>query len=330
MKILVTGGAGYIGSHACKALANEGFQPVAYDSLVRGHRALVKWGDLVVGDIHDTKALADVFLHYRPEAVLHFAAFAYVGESVDNPAKYFHNNVAGSLQLLRIMLEHGVNRIVFSSTCATYGVPPSVPITENTVQVPTNPYGLSKLMVEQILQSYSSAYGIRAMILRYFNACGADPAGETGELHDPEPHLIPRVLRAAAGDIDELEIFGTDYATRDGSCIRDYIHVSDLADAHVAALRLLLAGGKTTALNLGIGTGFTVREVIRAAERVTNCKVALKESPRRVGDPPELVADSSLAQRILEWRPRFADLDEMIRSAWNWDNHKHDRPPLQI
>ena len=320
MNILVTGGAGYIGSHACKALAANGFRPVVYDSLVRGHRSLVKWGDLVVGDLCDSEALGDVFRRYRPEAVLHFAAFAYIGESVEHPARYFDNNVGGSMHLLRVMLEQGVRQVVFSSTCATYGVPRSLPITESCEQAPTNSYGLSKLMVEQILRSYSEAYGMRAMILRYFNACGADPAGEAGELHDPEPHLIPRVLQAAAGDIEMLEIFGTDYPTRDGTCVRDYIHVSDLADAHVAALRVLLAGGETRALNLGIGRGFTVREVVGAAERVTGRSVMLRESPRRVGDPPELIADSSLAATILGLRPRFTNLDEMIQTAWNWHN----------
>ena len=322
MNILVTGGAGYIGSHACKALSANGFQPVVYDSLVRGHRSLVKWGDLVVGDLHDSAVLGDVFRRYRPEAVLHFAAFAYVGESVEDPQKYFHNNVVGSLNLLRAMREHAVRNIVFSSTCATYGAPPSLPITESSEQIPTSPYGVSKLMVEQILRAYSDAYELRAMMLRYFNACGADPAGETGELHDPEPHLIPRVLDAATGHLETLEIFGTDYPTRDGTCIRDYIHVSDLADAHVAALRVLLAGGETRALNLGIGTGFTVREVIRAAERVTGRSLKVRESPRRAGDPPELVADSSLAARVLDWRPRFTDIAEMIQTAWNWYQRK--------
>ncbi|HSR05796.1 MAG TPA: UDP-glucose 4-epimerase GalE [Bryobacteraceae bacterium] len=320
MNILVTGGAGYIGSHACKALAANGFQPVVYDSLVRGHRSLVKWGDLVVGDLHDTETLAGVFRRYQPAGVLHFAAFAYVGESVEHPQKYFHNNVGGSLQLLRVLLEHGTPPIVFSSTCATYGVPRTLPITETSEQDPTNPYGLTKLMVEKILRAYSEAYGLRAMILRYFNACGDDPAGEIGELHDPEPHLIPRVLQAAAGNLEALEIFGTDYPTRDGTCVRDYIHVSDLADAHVAALRLLLAGSETRALNLGIGTGFTVREVIRAAERVTGRSIAVRESPRRPGDPPELVANSSLAASVLGLRPRFTNIEEMIQTAWAWHN----------
>jgi len=320
LNILVTGGAGYIGSHACKALAANGFQPVVYDSLVRGHRSLVKWGDLIVGDLHDAETLAGVFRRYQPAGVLHFAAFAYVGESVEHPQKYFHNNVAGSLQLLRVLLEHGTPPIVFSSTCATYGIPRSLPITETSEQDPTNPYGLTKLIVEKILRSYAEAYGLRAMILRYFNACGADPAREIGELHDPEPHLIPRVLQAAAGNLEALEIFGTDYPTRDGTCVRDYIHVSDLADAHVAALRLLLAGSETRALNLGIGTGFTVREVVRAAERVTGRPVRVKESPRRPGDPPELVANSSLAASVLGVRPRFTNIEEMIQTAWAWHN----------
>ncbi len=318
MNILVTGGAGYIGSHACKALAANGFQPVVYDSLVRGHRSLVKWGDLVVGDLHDTEALAAAFRRYQPVGVLHFAAFAYVGESVEHPQMYFHNNVGGSLNLLRVLMEHGTPPLVFSSTCATYGIPRTLPITETSAQDPTNPYGLTKLIVEKVLRSYADAYGLRAMILRYFNACGDDPDGEIGELHDPEPHLIPRVLEAAAGKLDALEIFGTDYPTRDGTCVRDYIHVSDLADAHVAALRLLLAGSETRALNLGVGTGFTVREIVRAAELVTGRSVPVKESPRRPGDPPELVADSSLAASVLGVRPRFTNIEEMLQTAWAW------------
>jgi UDP-arabinose 4-epimerase len=241
----VTGGAGYIGSHACKQLAASGFHPVVYDSLVRGHRCLVKWGDLVEGDIRDRALLKDTFQRYRPEAVLHFAALAYVGESVLDPAPYFETNIGGTIQLLAAMMEHGVARIVFSSTCATYGNPESVPISEQSPQAPTSPYGVSKLVVERILQVYSQAYGLRAMMLRYFNACGADPEGEIGEMHTPEPHLIPRALMVAASREGALDIYGTDYPTRDGTCIRDYIHVADLARAHLAALRLLLEHGPT-------------------------------------------------------------------------------------
>ncbi len=318
MNVLVTGGAGYIGSHCCKLLAANGFQPVVYDSLIRGHRSLVKWGDLAVGDLADREALAGAFRRYRPVAVLHFAALAYVGESVTEPAKYFMTNTAGTLHLLAVMLEHDVKKIVFSSTCATYGAPAIVPITEQTPQAPTNPYGMSKLFVERILQAYSAAYGLRAVMLRYFNACGADPDGELGELHDPEPHLIPRALLATTGGETTLDIFGTDYPTRDGTCVRDYIHVADLADAHLAALRLLLDGGETMALNLGIETGFTVREVIRSVERVTGRGVSIREAVRRAGDPPELVADGSLAGKVLGFRPKFRDLDAIIQTAWDW------------
>jgi UDP-glucose-4-epimerase GalE len=303
----------------CKALSKRGFFPVVYDSLVRGHRSLVKWGDLVSADIRDRKTLQETFERYKPAAVLHFAALAYVGESVNEPAPYFEVNTVGTIELLSVMLDYGVKRIVFSSTCATYGSPTFLPITEGTPQAPTNPYGHSKVFTERILQVYSQTYGLRATILRYFNACGADPEGEIGEIHQPEPHLVPRCLMAASrsGQMP-LQIYGTDYATRDGTCVRDYIHVSDLADAHLAALEYLLNGGNTVALNLGIGTGFTVREVIRSVERITNRALVVQECPRRGGDPPELIADASLARTILGLRCHFNDLDEMIQSAWKW------------
>jgi UDP-glucose-4-epimerase GalE len=319
LNILVTGGAGYIGSHVCKALSKRGFFPVVYDSLIRGHRSLVKWGDLVCADIRDRRALQDAFERYKPAAVLHFAALAYVGESVTEPAPYFEVNTGGTIQLLSVMLDYGVKRIVFSSSCATYGIPAFLPIIEGTPQAPTNPYGHSKLFIEDILQAYSQAYGFRAIILRYFNACGADPEGEIGEIHQPEPHLVPRCLMAASGSGEmQLEIYGTDYATRDGTCVRDYIHVSDLADAHLAALEYLLDGGNTVALNLGIGCGFTVREVIRSVERITNRTLLVQECSRRAGDPPELIADSSLARTVLSLQCHFSDLDEMIQTAWEW------------
>ena len=318
LRILVTGGAGYIGSHCCKVLAANGFDLVVFDNLTRGHRALAKWGNLVVGDIRDQESLRNTFRRYRPDAVLHFAALAYVGESVSDPDRYFDINTSGTIQLLHAMLEAGVKTIVFSSTCATYGVPAALPITEQTAQSPTNPYGLSKLMVERILLTYTSAYGLRAIILRYFNACGADPEGDVGEIHVPEPHLIPRALMVAAGQEDAIDIFGADYPTRDGTCIRDYIHVSDLAEAHLAALQLLLQGGHTMALNLGIGIGFTVREVLQAVERVTGRNVRVRAAPRRPGDPPELVADASLAARLLHVDPKFRGLDTIVQTAWNW------------
>jgi UDP-arabinose 4-epimerase len=319
--ILVTGGAGYIGSHACKLLAASGYRPVVFDNLSRGHASLVRWGELVVGDIRDRAALNSVFRRYRPAAVLHFAALAYVGESVTDPAPYFETNTAGTLQLLNAMLEHNVKQIVFSSTCATYGVPPVLPITEASPQSPTSPYGLSKLFVEGILRTYSQAYGVRAMILRYFNACGADPEGEIGEMHDPEPHLIPRALMAAAGEIDALDIYGTDYPTPDGTCIRDYVHVSDLAKWHLAALRKLFEGCETMALNLGTGSGFSVSEIVRSVERITGLRVPVRERERRQGDPPEVVADGSLAARVLGVSPAYTRLDDIVQTAWNWQRN---------
>jgi UDP-glucose-4-epimerase GalE len=318
MNVFVTGGAGYIGSHACKALARAGYQPVVYDNLSRGHRELVRWGDLVVGDVRDGAKLREALRHYRPAAVLHFAALAYVGESVSDPAPYFENNSAGTIELLAAMRDCGVQNIVFSSTCATYGIPARVPIVENTPQQPMNPYGWSKLFVERILRSYGEAYGLNSVILRYFNACGADPDAEIGELHEPETHLIPRALLSTGDGPDELEIYGTDYPTRDGTCVRDYIHVSDLADFHTAAVRYAMEGNRSATLNLGIGAGFTVREVIRAVERVTGLAVRARECPRRAGDPPELVADGSLACQVLNVRPRFTDLVEIIQTAWTW------------
>ena len=284
--VLVTGGSGYIGSHTCKALSAAGFLPVAYDKLIYGHRYAVKWGPLEIGDIRDRARLDEILVKYQPVAVLHFAAFAYVGESVLEPGKYYMNNVAGTLELLEAMRARLIHSIVFSSTCATYGIPVEQPITEQMRQEPVNPYGRSKLMIERILADYSTAYGTRSVALRYFNACGADPNGETGEDHEPETHLIPRGLMAAAGEIPHLDLYGTDYDTPDGTCIRDYIHVSDLADAHVRALQYLIEGGKTTAFNLGTGHGFSVRNVIETIERVTGRKVPVKEMPQRPGDPP--------------------------------------------
>ena len=318
MYILVTGGAGYVGSHVCKGLSAAGFHPVVYDSLVRGHRAAVKWGALEVGDIRDESRLTAAFLRYRPEAVLHFAASCYVGESMLQPAAYFETNVSGSIQLLRVMLEQGVENIVFSSSCATYGIPADIPIRESTPQSPVNPYGWSKLMVERILSTYSEAYDLRAMMLRYFNAAGADPAGEIGERHDPETHLIPRAIMAAHGEIERLEVFGMDYSTQDGTCVRDYVHVNDLAAAHVAALHYLLNGSPTAALNLGTGRGYSVKEVIKTVEQVTGCKVPVRYGPRRPGDPPSLVADGSLAVKVLGVRPLFSDLETIVETAWKW------------
>jgi UDP-arabinose 4-epimerase len=317
--ILVTGGAGYVGAHACKALAGAGYRPVVYDNLSRGHREAVRWGPLVEGNLHDSARLAEALRTHQVAAVMHFAAFAYVGESMVDPENYYSNNLGGSLALLGAMREAGIGRIVFSSTCAVYGVPEQVPIRETTAKAPLNPYGETKLAVERVLHWYAGAYGMRYAALRYFNAAGADPDGEIGEDHEPETHLIPLVLRAALGRGGPIEIYGTDYPTRDGTAIRDYIHVSDLADAHLRALDHLAAGGDSTALNLGTGHGHSVREVIAAVERIGGRKVPQREVPRRPGDPPELVADPALALSQLGWQPRHSDLDTIIATALAWE-----------
>jgi UDP-arabinose 4-epimerase len=324
--IMVTGGAGYIGSHACKALARAGYEPIAYDSLVRGHREAVRWGPLVEGDLADRALLTETIRRFDIGAVMHFAAFAYVGESMTQPELYFRNNVVNSLGLLETMRETGVQRMVFSSTCATYGIPEVVPIAEDAPQRPVNPYGESKLMIERALHWHSVGHGLAYVALRYFNAAGADPDGEAGERHEPETHLIPLVLQAARGQRAEIEIYGSDYPTPDGTAIRDYIHVADLADAHVRALAYLEKGGASTALNLATGRGYSVREVIAAAERVTGRRVPRREVARRTGDPPALVADATRARQFLGWIPRFSGLDSIIASAWTWERGRNDPP----
>jgi UDP-arabinose 4-epimerase len=321
--ILVTGGAGYVGSHACKALAASGYRPVVYDNLSRGHREAVRWGPLVEGNLHDSARLAETLASHRIAAVMHFAAFAYVGESMVDPGNYYWNNVGGTLALLNAMRDAGVGDIVFSSSCAVYGVPETVPIRATTATAPLNPYGDTKLAVEHALHWYAGAHGMRYAALRYFNAAGADPGGEIGENHEPETHLIPLVLRAALGRGKPIEIYGTDYPTRDGTAIRDYIHVADLADAHVRALAYLAAGGDSRALNLGTGSGSSVREVIAAVERIGGRKVPQREVARRPGDPPELVADPALARDRLGWLPRHSDLDTIIRTALAWETSRN-------
>lgn len=316
--MLVTGGAGYVGSHACKALACAGYLPVVYDNLSRGHAWAVKWGPLERGDLMKTARLTAVLRKHRPIAVLHFAALAYVGESVADPLRYYRNNVGGTNSLLQAMREAAVDRVVFSSTCAVYGAPSKVPIPEGHPQSPLNPYGHSKRMVEQMLADSAAAHGLRSVSLRYFNAAGADPDGEIGEVHDPETHLIPLALEAAAGLRPSLTIHGTDYPTPDGTCIRDYVHVADLADAHVQALQYLARNRGASAFNLGNGGGFTVREVIAAAERVTGRKIPLRNGPRRAGDPPALVGNAGRARRALGWKPRYRDLEAIIDTAWRW------------
>jgi UDP-arabinose 4-epimerase len=314
--VLVTGGAGFSGSHTCKALAAHGFLPIAFDDLSRGHADFVRWGPLVEGDILDLAALNMAFERHRPDAVIHFAALAYVGESVSRPLAYYRVNVAGLVNVVETMLRHGTDTIVFSSSCATYGIPDSLPITERTPQRPINPYGRSKLAGEQILGDVRTAEGLRVAILRYFNAAGADPEGDLAERHEPETHLIPLAIDAATGQGPPLQIFGTDYPTADGTCERDFIHVSDLAAAHVAALRHLNAGKPSLTLNLGTGKATSIRNVIRSVERVTGHAVPIVQAARRPGDPPVLVADASLARDLIEFDPRLFDLDTIVATAW--------------
>lgn len=330
-RVLVTGGAGYIGSHACKALAAAGFLPVAFDDLSRGHASAVKWGPLVHGNLLDEAALDDAFAMHRPVAVLHFAGLAYVGESVEDPLAYYRTNVCGSLALADALRRHGAPPIVFSSSCAVYGVSAAGVIDEQHPRAPINPYGRSKNMVECLLRDCGHAYGVRSVCLRYFNCAGADPDGELGEDHDPEPHIIPRILAAAAGELEVLEIYGGDYPTPDGTAVRDYVHVSDLAAAHVAALRYLLDGGDSIALNLGIGRGYSVRDVIGAGERVTGRRIRTRVRDRRPGDPPVLVASPDLAHAVLGWQARYDDLDDMIATAWAWRRRQSaDEAPAPV
>jgi UDP-glucose-4-epimerase GalE len=316
--VLVTGGAGYIGSHTCKALASHGITPVCYDSLIHGHRDVVKWGPFEEGDVGDEARLEAVMRRWKPQAVMHFAGLIAVGESVREPSAYYRANVSASVTLLDVMRHAGVGSIVFSSSAAVYGAPERVPVAEDGALVPTSPYGRSKLMVEQMLADHGTAYGLKWAALRYFNACGGDPDGETGEDHEPETHLVPRALMAAAGDIPYLDLFGTDYPTEDGTCIRDYVHVSDLAEMHVAALAHLAAGKGSGAFNLGTGRGWSNRQVIAAVERVLGRPVPLKLAPRRPGDPPVLVADPRRAEAELGACARHTDLDGVVQSAWNW------------
>jgi UDP-glucose-4-epimerase GalE len=315
--VLVTGGAGYIGSHVAKALAADGMIPVTYDSLVRGHQEAVKWGPFVSGDIGDAALLRETIHQYRIEAIVHLAAFAYVGESIEHPARYFENNVAKGLVLLETAIETGIQRFVFSSSCATYGVPTETLITEDMSQNPINPYGETKLVIEKALRWYGAAYGLQSAILRYFNAAGADLDGEIGEEHSPETHVIPLILAAADGD-DRFKVFGDDYQTPDGTCVRDFIHVSDIAEAHVRALRYLEAGHPSIAMNLGTGVGHSVMETIHAVQKITGRAVPYTVCQRRSGDPPFLVADCSRAYEALGWRARHSSLETIIESAWRW------------
>lgn len=322
MAILVCGGAGYIGSHVNKQLNKEGYETIVFDNLVYGHREAVKWGKLVVGDLSNIHEIEEVFQKNRIDAVFHFAAYAYVGESVEKPEKYYYNNVVNTLNLLQVMMKYGCKIIIFSSTCATYGESGSVPITEDMPQKPINPYGASKLMVERIFQDYNNAYGLQYVVLRYFNAAGADPEGELGESHNPETHVIPLVLDAASGARVDIKVFGTDYDTPDGSCVRDYIHVYDLATAHLLALHHLEAGKESQFFNLGNEKGTSVLEVVDSVKKVTgkNFKVTLTD--RRPGDPAKLVGSSKKAQEVLGWKPVYGEIDVIVEHAWNWHQCK--------
>jgi UDP-glucose 4-epimerase len=324
--ILVTGGAGYIGSHAVLALQQAGYQVVILDSLVYGHRDIAETvlkAELVVGDTNDRALLDQLFASRRFDAVMHFAAYAYVGESVSHPDKYYRNNVLGTLTLLEAMVAADIKQLVFSSTCATYGIPNAVPIPEDHPQNPINPYGATKLMVERILADFDVAYGLKAVCFRYFNAAGADPAGRLGEDHNPETHLIPLVLMAALGQRESVSVFGTDYPTPDGTCIRDYIHVSDLADAHILGLDYLLKGGASDRFNLGNGLGFSVKQVIDTARQVTGREIVAIEQERRPGDPPALVGSADRARQALGWNPQYADLETILTHAWQWHQRRH-------
>jgi UDP-arabinose 4-epimerase len=320
--ILVTGGAGYIGSHACAALARAGYVPVAYDNLSTGHRESARWGPLEVGDICDHGGVGAVLQKYKPEAIMHFAAKAYVGESMENPLKYYRNNVAGTITLLEAALAHEVRFFVLSSSCATYGIPLASQVSETTPQAPISPYGATKLFCERVILDFCRSHGMTAALLRYFNAAGAHPTAPIGESHDPEPHLIPCVLDVACGRAPEVRIYGGDHQTVDGSCVRDYVHVCDLADAHVLALKYLEQGGVSDAFNLGNGKGFSVLQVIEAASRVTGRAIPYRVCERRAGDPAAVFADAGKAASRLGWRPNFADLEVIIQHAWRWHQHR--------
>jgi UDP-arabinose 4-epimerase len=325
VSLLVVGGAGYIGAHTCKALARAGYTPVTFDNLSTGHRDFVRWGPFIRGDIRDSAAVTKAVREFGVEAVVHFAACAYVGESVTDPAKYYDNNVAGTLSLLRGLREARCDKLVFSSTCAIYGQPERIPIDEEVRPEPVNPYGRSKLMVERILTDFQSAYGFKATALRYFNACGADPEGEIGEVRDPETHLIPRAMMALQNYIDDFQVFGSDYPTPDGTAVRDYVHVADLAEAHVAALRRLLAGDPGGRYNLGIGQGYSVKDVLDAIERETGERLPAANGPRRPGDPAILVANPARAREALGFQPELSDLTAIVRTAWAWHRKAHLR-----
>lgn len=318
MSILICGGAGYIGSHVNKILFEKGYQTVVFDNLINGHKEAIKWGTFVRGDLSSISDIEYVFEKYQIEVVVHLAAYAYVAESVLDPEKYYFNNVVNTLNLLKTMRKYDCKKIIFSSTCATYGIPKCIPISEEAEQTPINPYGATKLMIERVLSDYQKSYGLRFVVLRYFNAAGADPEGEIGESHTPETHLIPLILDAASGKRKDIKVYGTDYDTLDGSCIRDYIHVSDLANAHLLALKYLEKDGESDFFNLGNEKGTSVLEVINAAKRITGSDFSVIETSRREGDPAKLVGSSAKARRVLKWTPVYENIDDIVRHAWNW------------
>lgn len=324
MNILVTGGAGYIGSHTVRMLRKMGKNVVVYDSLATGHRDSVKNEIFVKGDIFDSELLQDTIKRYSIDSVVHFAAYSLVGESMEKPEKYYHNNVVGTLNLLDVMLKNNVKKLVFSSTAAVYGEPESIPIPEDISKKPTNVYGRTKLMMENVMEDYSRVLGLKYIALRYFNACGADEAGDIGEDHNPESHLIPLVLKTCLGKIDSIKIYGDDYPTKDGTCIRDYIHVNDLAEAHILALEALYDGKKSSAYNLGNGSGFTVKEIIKAAEEVTGIIIKKEVVERRAGDPAVLIASSDKISKELNWKPKYRDINSIIETAWRWHKNNPD------
>jgi len=326
--ILIAGGAGYIGSHTNKLLNEKGYQTVVFDNLIYGHREFVKCGEFIQGDLSDKDQISDRLRKYPIEAVMHFSAFAYVGESVTDPSKYYRNNVANTLNLLEVMREFGIKYFIFSSTCATYGMPLEIPITEDHPQTPVSPYGKSKLMVEDILKDFDSAYGIKHINLRYFNAAGADPAAEIGERHNPETHLIPLTIYAALGMRDSIKIFGSDYPTKDGTCVRDYIHVTDLADAHIKAFEHIKTTNKSDSFNLGNDIGHSVRDIINTVKKVSKQNFKIIETARRAGDPAVLISSSKKASDILAWKPQYADIETIVETAWKW--HRKDIKSLKL
>lgn len=321
MNILVAGGAGYIGSHVCKMLVKKGYNPIVFDNLSHGFRDLAKYGEFVLGDISDKELLDSVIKKYDINAVMHFCAFIEVGESVVDPEKYYLNNVSNTLSLIEVMRKNNVDKFIFSSTAAVYGTPEKIPILEDDVKKPINPYGRTKYMVEEILDDYNQSYGFKSIRFRYFNASGADFDGELGEAHIPETHLIPLILQAASGERESIKVYGTDYPTPDGTAVRDFVHVNDLAEAHIKGLEYLLNGGQTNYFNLGSGNGYSVKEVIDAVKKVTGKDFKVVETERRAGDPPFLVAESSKAKAMLDWSVKIG-LDDIIKTAWNWNNIK--------